>query len=106
MCMRWGNQPAIKLVLPYDGDRYFTRQAYRDVVGARHGGLVSPTKLSSGSSRLPAMRRPASRDRLAYMPIMALSRSGCVSLPPPGAGEADQLLADSSACVISQRVPA
>ena len=103
MCMRWGNQPAIKLVLPYDGDRYFTRQAYRDVVGARHGGLVSPTKLSSGSSRLPAMRRPASRDRLAYMPIMALSRSGCVSLPPPGAGEADQLLADSSACVISQK---
>ena len=28
----------IKLVLPYDGDKYFTRQAYRDVVGARRGG--------------------------------------------------------------------
>src|SRR5579871_4188466 len=28
----------IKLVLPYDGERYFTRQAYRDVVGARSSG--------------------------------------------------------------------
>jgi hypothetical protein len=30
----------IKLVLPYDGDKYFTRQAYRDVVRAREGGLT------------------------------------------------------------------
>ena len=28
----------IKLVLPYDGDKYFTQQAYKDLVGARHGG--------------------------------------------------------------------
>jgi hypothetical protein len=28
----------IKLVLPYDGDKYFSRQAYRDVDGARRGG--------------------------------------------------------------------
>jgi hypothetical protein len=28
----------IKLVLHYDGDRYFTRQAHRDVTDARHGG--------------------------------------------------------------------
>jgi hypothetical protein len=28
----------IKLVLPYDGEKYFTQQAYKDLVGARHGG--------------------------------------------------------------------
>jgi len=28
----------IKLTLPYDGEKYFTRQAYQDVAGARRGG--------------------------------------------------------------------
>src|ERR1700733_3871563 len=30
----------IKIVLPYDGDEFFTRDAYADVDTARHGGAV------------------------------------------------------------------
>jgi hypothetical protein len=39
---------SIKLILPYDGDRYFTRQAYQDVVGARRGGATPANKAIVG----------------------------------------------------------
>jgi hypothetical protein len=92
----------IKLVLPYDGDKYFTRQAYRDVVGARHGGASLADEAIVGFLALTGYEKTGLEGPLGLhtnygsVPVR-------VRLPsPPDAGEADQLLADGSACVVSQ----
>jgi hypothetical protein len=93
---------SIKLILPYDGDRYFTRQAYQDVVGARRGGATPANKAIVGFLALTGYEKTGLEG-----PLGLLANFGSVpvrvDLPsPPGPGETDQLLVDGSACVVSQ----
>ena len=90
----------IKFVLPFDGEKYFTRQAHRDVVRTR-GPHTDPFALV-GFLALTSYERTdldtlSLWDAPGSIPIR-------VRLPQPaGADEADPLLADTSACVLSQR---
>lgn len=92
----------IKLVLPYDGDKYFTQQAYKDLVGARHGGASPADEAIIGFLALAGHEKTGLEGPLGLdanygsVPIR-------VRLPfPPDAGEADRLLTDGGACVVSQ----
>jgi len=92
----------IKLVLPYDGDKYFTRQAYRDVVGARRGGASPADEAIVGFLALTGYEKTGLEGPLGLQANYG-SVPVRVRLPaPPGPGEADQLLVDGSACVVSQ----
>jgi hypothetical protein len=93
----------IKLVLPYDGDKYFTRQAYHDVDSARRGGASLPDEAIVGFLALTDYEQTDLEDPLGLqanygtVPVR-------VRLPaPPESGAADQLLADGSACTVSQK---
>jgi hypothetical protein len=91
----------IRLVLPYDGDRFFTRQAHRDVLRARDSrsdphavvGFLALTSYEHTDldSLSNLWESPGSIPIEAPLP------------PPPGPDEGDQLLADKSACVVSHR---
>ena len=92
----------IKLVLPYDGDKYFTRQAYRDVVSARDNGASPADKAIVGFLALTDYERTDLEG-----PLGLQSNYGSVPIrvplpSPPSSGEVDQLLADYSACEVSQ----
>jgi hypothetical protein len=92
----------IKLVLPYDGDEYFTRQAHRDVEKARRGG-AGPDRAIVGFLALIDYERTSLEE-----PLDLQANYGSVPLQVrlpslPGSGEADQLLTDGSACEISQK---
>ena len=92
----------IKLVLPYDGDKYFTRQAHRDVVGARHGGASPPDEAIVGFLALTGYENTGLEGPLGLQANYG-SVPVRVRLPAqPGPGETDQLLVDGSACVVSQ----
>jgi hypothetical protein len=93
----------IKLVLPYDGDKYFTRQAHRDVAGARHRGASAADKAVVGFLGLTGYEKTGLEG-----PLGLHANFGSVPievwLPDPvQTGEADQLLTDASACVISEK---
>jgi hypothetical protein len=93
----------IKLVLPYDGEKYFTRQAYRDVVGARNGGAGPADEAIVGFLALTGFEKTGLEGPLGLQANFG-SVPIRVDLPsPPAPGEADQLLADGSACVVSQK---
>jgi hypothetical protein len=91
----------IKLVLPYDGDRYFTRQAHRDVIRGRHVSAVPATDALVGFLGLTGYENTNLdgllnlRDTYGSVPIRVRLH------PPPHPRDADLLVADSSACVIS-----
>jgi hypothetical protein len=92
----------IKLVLPYDGDKYFTRQACRDVAAARNDGAAPDDKAIAGFLALTAYEKTGLegplglQENFGSVPIE-------VNLPAqPDPGEQDQLLVDGSACVMSQ----
>jgi hypothetical protein len=92
----------IKLVLPYDGHKYFTRQAYHDVENARGGGASPAGEAIVGFLALTDYEKTNLESSLGLqanygsVPIR-------VRLPAsPGPGEADQLLADGNACAVSQ----
>lgn len=92
----------IKLVLPYDGDKYFTRQAHRDVTGARHGGASPAGEAIVGFLALTDYEKTGLEGSLGLQGNYG-SVPVRVRLPaPPEAGEADELLADGTACVVSQ----
>jgi len=87
----------IKLVLPYDGDRYFSRQARRDIDHARSPG----TEALIGHLVLTGFEH-ANLDGLldegpthGSVPIMARIEG------PAGPDEPDPLIADRSVCVVS-----
>jgi hypothetical protein len=91
----------IKLVLPYDGEKYFTRQAHKDVTrvrerradpdaGIRVGFLALTGYQHANLSTLPGLE-----EYHGSFPIDALLP------PPPGPGGADPLLADDVSCVVS-----
>lgn len=87
----------IELVLPYDGDRYFSRQARRDIEHARHPG----TEALIGHLVLTGFEH-ANLDGLldegathASVPIRARIAGMA------GPDEPDPLIADRSACVVS-----
>jgi len=91
----------IKLVLPYDGEKYFTRQAHRDVSAARNGGAAPADEALVGFLALNGYEKTdlvgtlGLQNTYGSVPIR-------IRLPsPPGADEDDQLLADRSACVVS-----
>jgi hypothetical protein len=93
----------IKLVLPYDGDKYFTRQAYRDVGRARDAGLIPADGAIVGFLALTDFEKTGLEESLGlnanYGSVPVRMR---VPTPPP-AGEKDELIADSGACVITQK---
>lgn len=68
----------LKIVLPYDGDEFFTRDAYADVDTARRDGVVPADEApSSASWRWPIMRKPILKGRWNFRAITARSRSRC-----------------------------
>jgi hypothetical protein len=90
----------IKLVLPYDGDKYFTRQAYQDVVRARRHGadrgdvLVGFLALS-GYEKTDLDSVLSLDEKHGSYPIE-------MRLPAaPGPDEAEPLLADDSSCAVT-----
>jgi hypothetical protein len=92
----------IKLVLPYDGDKYFTRQAHRDVDRARDAGLTPADEAIVGFLALTDFEKTRLEE-----PLGLNANYGSVPVQmrvpaPPAPGEQDELLADSGACVISQ----
>ena len=91
----------IKLVLPYDGDRYFTRQAHRDVENARSGDAGSDQAII-GFLALTDYEKTNLEDPLE---LQANYGSVPIQVPlpsPPVSGEADQLLTDGTECAVSQ----
>ena len=92
----------IKLVLPYDGDKYFTRQAYRDVAGARAGGASPADEAIIGFLALTGYEKTGLEGPLGLQANYG-SVPVRVRLPsPPSPGEAEQLLTDGIVCVVSQ----
>jgi len=92
----------IKIVLPYDGDEFFTRDAYADVEAARRDGAVLPDNAVVGFLALTDYEKTdlevplGLHGNYASVPIR-------VRLPGrPGSGETDQLIIDNSECVFSQ----
>lgn len=93
----------INLVLPYDGDKYFTRQACDDVRAARRDGAGPADQGIVGFLALTDYEKTDLEG-----PLGLLDNYGSVPIEvrlpaPPAPGEADQLLTDTSACVISQK---
>jgi hypothetical protein len=90
----------VKLVLPFDGEKYFTRQAYRDAMRAcergadrNRGALVGFLALT-GHEKTDLSNVLGLEERHAW-PIL-------VQLPPaPDKHQVDPLLSDRNACVVS-----
>ena len=92
----------IKIVLPYDGDEFFTRDAYADVDAARREGAVPADKAVVGFLALTDYEKTDLEGSLGLQGNYG-SVPIAVRLPVrPGPGETDQLIIDNSECVISQ----
>jgi hypothetical protein len=92
----------IKLVLPYDGDKYFTRQAYDDVSNARRDGASPADKAIVGFLALTDYEKT---DLEGALNLLANYGSVPIRIDLPsssGSGEADPLLTGNSASEISQ----
>jgi hypothetical protein len=91
----------IELTVPYDGDQYFTRQAYGDVVHARHSGADPSADALVGYLALTDHEHTNLDSSLN---LEATYGSAPIRVPlrqVPGPREADPLVADGSACVVS-----
>lgn len=91
----------INLVLPYDGDRYFSRQARSDIRHARDLGAVPGTEALVGHLVLTGFEHANLDGLLDLGPIHGSVpiRMPITGLPDPG--DADPLIADRCACVVS-----
>lgn len=91
----------IELILPYDGDRYFSRQARKDVDHARQRGMNPVTEalighlLLSGFEHADLEGLPDLGSTYGSVPI----RVPIAGLPDPS--EPDPLVSDRTACVVS-----
>jgi len=91
----------IELTLPFDGDRYFTRQAYKDVARARHSDAVSSVRALVGYM---ALADYANTNLDSLLGLASTYGSVPIRVPlalVPGSRETDPLVADDSACVLS-----
>lgn len=93
----------IKLVLPYDGDKYFTRQAYEDVKAARRGGASRTDEAIVGFLALTDYEKTDLEDPLGLLDNYGSVPIGARLPGAPGPGETDPLLTDGSACMISHK---
>jgi hypothetical protein len=92
----------IKIVLPYDGDEFFTRDAYADVDTARRGGAVPADEAVVGFLALTDYEKTDLEGPLGLQSNYG-SVPIAVRLPSRlGPDETDQLIADNSECIISQ----
>jgi hypothetical protein len=92
----------IKIVLPYDGDEFFTRDAYADVDTARRDGAVLTDKAVVGFLALTDYDKTDLEGPLGLQANYG-SVPIAVLLPGrPGRDETDQLIIDNSECIISQ----
>lgn len=87
----------IKLVLPYDGDQYFSRQARRDIDHARGPGAEAVI----GHLALTGFEHANLDGLLDEGPTRGSVPIKAMISGPPNPGEPDPLVADRSACVIS-----
>lgn len=91
----------IKLVLPYDGEKYFTRQAYRDVARARDRGADREADVLVGFLALTGYQgtdlgdMPSLEEHHGSVPIQARLPSAS------GPRGTDPLLADNVSCIIT-----
>ena len=92
----------IKIVLPYDGDEFFTREAYADVDAARRGGLIAADEAVVGFMALAGYEKTDLEEPLGLQ-VNYGSVPIAVRLPGrPGPGETDQLIIDNSECIFTQ----
>jgi hypothetical protein len=92
----------IKVVLPYDGDEFFTRDAYADVSAARRGDAIPADEAVVGFLALTDYEKTDLEGPLGLQGNYG-SVPIAVRLPDrPGPDETDQLIIDNSECVISQ----
>ena len=91
----------IDLELPYDGDRYFSRQARGDIRHARDLGAAPGTEALVGHLVLTGFEHANLDGLLDLGPIHGSVpiRVPIAGLPDPG--DADPLIADRCACVLS-----
>jgi hypothetical protein len=92
----------IKIVLPYDGDEFFTRDAYADVGAARRDGAVS---VDAGVVGFLALTDYEKTDLEGPLGLQGNYGSVPIAVRLPAApdpGETDRLIVDDSECVISQ----
>jgi hypothetical protein len=93
----------IELVLPYDGDRYFTRQAYSDVMRAHQLGADAREQALVGHLAFTDYEHTDLDDLLSGGPT---DDSLPIRVPlcfPPGPFAASLLVADSRTCVLSHQ---
>jgi hypothetical protein len=92
----------IKIVLPYDGDEFFTRDAYADVGATRRSDAVSADEAVVGFLALTDYEKTGLEGPLGLQANYG-SVPIAVRLPGlPDPGETDRLIIDDSECVISQ----
>jgi hypothetical protein len=92
----------LKIVLPYDGDEFFTRDAYADVDTARRDGAVPADEAVVGFLALVDYEKT---DLEGPLELQSNYGSVPIAVPlpePAGPDETDQLINDNSECVISQ----
>jgi len=93
----------IELVLPYDGDRYFSRQARKDVDRASQLGAGGATEAIIGHLALTGFGHANLDGLLDEGPTHGSVPIRVPIAGLPGPGEPDPLVADRSACVVSHQ---
>jgi hypothetical protein len=91
----------IKIVLPYDGERFFTRQAHRDVARAQRLGAHRDSGALVG---FLALTNYDDTDLGRLLNLEGHHGSAPIKVPlpsAPGPQGADPLLADDSSCVVA-----
>jgi hypothetical protein len=88
---------SIKIVVPYDGDKFFTRDACADVDAARSAGATPATEAVVGFLALADYEKADLAE-----PLGLHANYGSVPIKVSLPGSPGQLIADASECVITQ----